>query len=165
MIRPYAMAISVALTSGATPGYSKTASYVQDRAQSGWAYYQEPVSRSQLRQSAQESLAALYERCARPGWDGHQSDAVSHAAYSYAYRLMEALPAGLPLPALGAEPDGQITFEWHHASRRTLSVSISPSGDLHYAALLGSSRAYGTEAFFGELPHTILELIGRVYLG
>lgn len=36
---------------------------------------------------------------------------------------------------------------------------VSPEGDLHYAALLGSSKVYGTEPFFGETPSRILELI------
>jgi hypothetical protein len=43
-----------------------------------------------------------------------------------------------------------------------LSVSVSPDGELHYAALLGLSKAYGTEPFFGEAPRPILDLIFRV---
>jgi len=41
-------------------------------------------------------------------------------------------------------------------------VSVSPEGDLHYAALLGPNKAYGTELFFGEVPKAILDLIARV---
>jgi hypothetical protein len=43
-------------------------------------------------------------------------------------------------------------------------VSITPEGDLHYAALIGPNKAYGTEVFFGEVPAGILDLIRRVYL-
>ncbi len=131
----------------------------------GWNHYQQPISRGHARQTAQENLVALFDRCAQPNWDGHNAAAVSQQVYCLAYRLLEALPPDLPLPEFGAEPDGQLTFEWHRAARRTLSVSISPDGDLHFAALLGASRNYGTEAFWGDLPQPILELIGRVFMG
>lgn len=159
------MALSLALTAGTTPGYSAAAAYLHDLARTGWNHYLEPVSRGQERQFACESLVSLFERCAFPNWDGHGAAAVSQKAYYQAYRLLEALPPGLPIPEFGAEPDGQITFEWHRASRRTLSVSISGEGDLHFAALLGTNRNFGTETFWGNLPRPILELIGRVYAG
>jgi hypothetical protein len=54
-------------------------------------------------------------------------------------------------------------MEWYRSPRRTLSVSVAPGDDLHYAALFGPSRVYGTEAFFGEIPEGILNLIRRVY--
>ncbi|MFH0937823.1 MAG: hypothetical protein V1899_00835 [Planctomycetota bacterium] len=68
----------------------------------------------------------------------------------------------VPMPSVGAEPDGHVTLEWHHSSRRTLSVSVSPDGELHYAALFGASKVYGTEPFFGNVPKSILDLISQV---
>ena len=41
-------------------------------------------------------------------------------------------------------------------------TSVDPVGELHYAALLGRSRAYGTEVFEGTLPNSILALVRRV---
>lgn len=165
MIRPSTMALSIALTASTTPGYSEAAHYVHDLAQIGWSHYQEPVSRGYDRQLAMDALLTLAERCAQPGWDGYNAVAVPHLVYFHAYRLLESLPAGLPLPEFGAEPDGQLTFEWHRASRRTLSVSVSSEGELHFAALLGTNRSYGTETLWSELPKPILDLIGRVYAG
>jgi hypothetical protein len=52
--------------------------------------------------------------------------------------------------------------EWHRSRRRTLSVSVSPEGELHDAALIGPNRAFGTETFFDEVPVTIVDLIRRV---
>ena len=66
------------------------------------------------------------------------------------------------MPSVGAEPDGHITFEWHRGPERTLSVSVSPDAELHFAARIGSARDYGTRPFFGEVPHRIFELIQRV---
>jgi hypothetical protein len=79
------------------------------------------------------------------------------------YQLLESLPLGFPAPSIGAEPDGQLTLEWHRSPRRTLSVSVDGDGNLHYAALLGPNRAYGTEAFFGEFPDAIRQLVWKVY--
>jgi hypothetical protein len=41
-------------------------------------------------------------------------------------------------------------------------VSISPDGELHYAALLGSAKTSGTEPFVGDVPKVICDLIARV---
>jgi len=83
-------------------------------------------------------------------------------AYVLAQQFLDALPFGTPPPSFGAEPDGHITMEWHHSVRRTLSVSVSPEGELHYAAILGSNKTYGTEVFYGEAPKKIVDLIFEV---
>jgi hypothetical protein len=77
--------------------------------------------------------------------------------------LLLSLPLGMNRPSVGAIPNGNVTLEWHDSATRTLTVAVSPDGDLHYAALLGGDSAYGTEPFFGEAPPTILALIARVF--
>jgi hypothetical protein len=109
-----------------------------------------------------DELHNLCDQCKEPHWDGYSAEPIADDTYDYAYRFLEALPLGVPKPSVGAEPDGHITFEWHRSPRRTLSISISPSGDLHYAALHGLSKPYGSEPFFGEIPQIILDLISRV---
>lgn len=108
------------------------------------------------------TLCGVYEECRVENWDGYGAEPVAEDTYRNAYQLLESLPWGTPAPSVGAEPDGQLTLEWHRSPRRTLSVSVSPDGDLHYAALLGVSKAYGSEPFFGETPKAILDLISRV---
>lgn len=110
-----------------------------------------------------DELCDIFDQCREPNWDGYGAAPITAEAYRYAYLLLESLPWGAPVPSVGAESDGHLTLEWHRSPRRTLSVSISPDGDLHYAALLGLSNAYGSEPFFGETPKTILNLINRVY--
>ncbi len=110
-----------------------------------------------------EELADVWEECQEPNWDGYDALPVTWDTYNNAERFLLALPFGTRIPSIGAEPDGHITLEWHHSRRRTLSVSISPNDELHYAALLGPGRTCGTEPFFGEVPKAILDLIGRVY--
>lgn len=110
-----------------------------------------------------EELAEVWDECRVPDWDGYSAFPVSWDAYHNAKRFLLALPLGVPIPSVGAEPAGNVTLEWHHSRRRTLSISVSPNNELCYAALLGPGRVCGTEFFFGEVPKTILELIERVY--
>jgi hypothetical protein len=112
--------------------------------------------------SAAEELLRVSKECNEDNWDGYGAAPITEQTYLQACAFLDALPLGTPAPSIGAEPDGHLTLEWHQSARRTLSVSVSPEGDLHYAALLGPSRAYGTEPFLGEVPQTILDLIHRV---
>jgi hypothetical protein len=113
--------------------------------------------------SVVDDLADIWEDCRHPGWDGYDAVPVSQDTLRNAYQFLEDYAMGWPRPSVGAEPDGQITFEWHHGPRRTLSVSVTPDGNLHYAALLGPNRRYGTEAFFGEVPAVVLDLVSQVW--
>ena len=153
-----------ALAASSTPGHSAAADYVQQQALEGYKHYREPVSRSQ-RQVAMDALADVYDASRQPDWDGYGAAAVSHSCYLNAYRLLESIPEGISFPSPGAEPDGQITFEWYRSPHLTLSLSVTAEGDLHYAALLGASRAYGTEPFLDQLPETVFNLIVRLALG
>jgi len=109
-----------------------------------------------------KELCAVAQECGTRNWDGYGAEPVSEDAYKLARRFLEALPPGTPGPSIGAEPDGHMTMEWHRSPHHTLSVSVSPEGDLHYSALVGPNKAYGTEAFSGEVPKVILDLIRRV---
>jgi hypothetical protein len=109
-----------------------------------------------------EDLDALSQTCRHADWDGFGAMAVSQETLRNAYRFLESLPLACPAPSVGAEPDGQLTLEWHRGPRRTLSVSVTPESELHYAALVGPNRVYGTEVFFGEVPEAIMQLIRRI---
>ena len=112
------------------------------------------------RRVVEERLCTIAEECREPNWDGYGAEPISDGTYTLAYSFLEALPLGSSMPTVGAEPDGQITFEWHRSARRTLSVSIDPEERLHYSALLGASKVHGEEPFFGEIPDRIVESIG-----
>lgn len=112
---------------------------------------------------ARDELITLWQACRHSDWDGFGAEPVTEDVLRNAYLFLESLPRGLPDPSLGAEPDGQLTLEWHKSACRTFSVSVSPDGELHYAALIGPNKSYGTEVFFGEAPAAIIELVRRVY--
>jgi len=121
-----------------------------------------PLPRARSVNAVLGELNGLVSECGLPNWDGHGARPVLAKTIRQAQRFVEALPPGTRAPSVGAEPDGHVTLEWHRSARQTLSVSISPDGELHYAALLGASKTYGTEAFFGDVPECILVLISRV---
>ena len=107
-------------------------------------------------------LLRINEECRTPGWDGDKAPPISTGALYAAERFILALPLGTPRPSVGAEPDGQVTFEWYRSPRATLSVSVDPQGLLHYSAMLGGACQCGTEPFLGQIPRAILDLIRRV---
>ena len=107
-------------------------------------------------------LYRMFEECRHANWNGYEAVPVSEYTREIAHELLEAMPLGIPAPSIGAEPDGHITMEWYDSPRCTLSISIDPEYELHYAALIGASKVYGTEPFFGEVPKKIMDLIRQV---
>jgi len=109
-----------------------------------------------------EELLKTFEECRQPNWDGYGAQAVREETYHLAHQFLAALLLSTPVPSIGVEPDGHLTAEWYRSPQLTLSVSLSPDGDLHFAALLGSAKTYGTEPFIGAVPKVVADLIHRV---
>jgi hypothetical protein len=107
-------------------------------------------------------LDRIMKQCLFPGWDGNQAKVVSEATYTHARDFLNALPLGIEPPSVGAEPDGCLTFEWSRSPRRAISISISESNVLDYAALIGIRKAFGSEPFYRALPQSIYTLISEV---
>lgn len=106
-------------------------------------------------------LDAVYAECSHPNWDGYGGLPVLPETYGYARRFLDSLRLESPAPSVGAEPDGHLTLEWYSARRKTLSVSIAPDGNLHYAAILGPITRYGAEPI-GSRESEIEDLVCRV---
>ncbi len=109
-----------------------------------------------------EELFQTFEECREPNWDGFSAQPVSDETYHLAVEFLKALRFGTPAPFIGAEPNGHLTVEWYRSPHRTLSVSIGRDGDLHYAALLGTEKICGTEAFRARMPLALRDLIARI---
>lgn len=145
----------------ATPGCSAEAQFVAKETRREYQHLQS--SNAIGNESVRDELGDVWEKCRVEDWDGFGARAVSRDALRNTYILLESLPLGFPRPSIGAEPDGQLTLEWHRSSTQTLSVSVDPDGYLHYAALLGPNRRSGKEVFYGELPRVIRRLIWEIY--
>jgi hypothetical protein len=143
-------------------GTSATAGFIAKQAQERRQKWLSSYTFGQQLSVSVKELHQIFQECSEANWDGYEAIPVSVETYELAHQFLEVLPLGTPAPSLGVEPDGHITFEWYQSSRRMLSVSINPEGDLHYAALIGSSAHYGTEPFYGETPSAILDIIRRI---
>jgi hypothetical protein len=146
-----------------TQGASDAARFVEDQVQENRRHLQSSYVLGLESRGVFDELYAIAEATHEAGWDGYGADPVSQEVFRHAYRFVESLPFGIQPPVVTAEPDGQVAFEWYVSPHRTLSVSVSPTGDLHYSALLGPNKTCGTEVFFGEAPAAILELVRRVH--
>ena len=104
-------------------------------------------------------LDKLKNECCTENWDGYGAAPILPETIEQAKRLIEALPANVSAPTVGAEPDGHVTLEWHRSQQLTFSVSVTPDGELHYAALFGKRKMYGTEPFTDDIPAILLDLI------
>lgn len=143
-------------------GASETAGFIAEQVDKRRQQLQASYVLGQQAKGSFDELFQVFEECRHANWDGYNAIPVSDRAFRLTYQFLESLPLCTPAPDLGAEPDGHLTLEWNRSPRRTLSVSVSPEGDLHYAALIGARKYYGTEPFFGEVPQAIVDLISRV---
>jgi hypothetical protein len=121
-------------------------------------------SASDLVTRALADLDDLMLECHLPGWDGYGAHAVSVYAYDTAKLFIESLPSDFPAPTISADTDGCVTFEWRRSARRILLVSVHPNFRIDYAALFGTSKHYGSEPFFGQLPKAVRVLVRQVFL-
>ena len=154
----------ISLGGPVTGGASEVARFVAYRVEESRRRLQSSYALGFLSRCILDELFAAAEAAREADWDGYGAEPVSKETFVQAYRFVESLAPGTPPPAVTAEPDGQLVFEWYVSPQRTLSVSVSSEGELHYSALLGPNKAYGTEVFFGETPKTILDLVRRLYV-
>lgn len=109
-----------------------------------------------------DELCDVYNECKVPDWAGYTSEPITQETFETAFTVLQSMPLGSPMPSIGAEVDGHLTMDWHSSPHRSLSLSISSSGDLHYASLIGGYPQYGTIHFYGEFPTVLQGLISAV---
>lgn len=157
------LSTSLVLNSISSRATSRAAQYIAEKCVESRDPLQGSVSFVLDASGVFEELWGMYEQCRRQNWDGYGGAAMEEETYWHAWRFLRALPWGPYPPSVGAEADGHLTLEWYLAPRRTLSVSVSPEGNLHYAALVGDAKEYGSKPFSGKVPTAILTLIQQVY--
>src|SRR5438309_452981 len=145
-----------------TGGDSESAILISKRIRENRRELQRPETYFPVMKKVLPELIDISREDASSGWDGYAAEPIGIETFLHAISFAQSLLDTVPPPTVGAEPDGNITFEWYRSKNRVLSVSISPDGDLHYAALIGPNQSYGTEKFLGDVPKTILDLIRRV---
>lgn len=141
-------------------GISEAAEIVEKASRRQSDHFNQSVTFS--KQPTYDELWDVWQDCKEPNWDGYDAIPVDRGTFQNAYRFVESLPLGYLPSSVGAEPDGHLALEWHRNPRWTLSVSVSPEGTLHYAALLGAEDPRGSCPFFGDISENLLSLIRRV---
>lgn len=142
-------------------GVSGTATYVATESEKNRDSLMNSLVLGLSFQKSINELQSIFAECDSANWDGYDAYPVTADTYNLARQFLKALPPYSEPSSIGAEPDGHLTLEWYHSSRWLLSLSISPEGMLYYAALFGTSRQYGCEPFFGNVPQPIMNLINR----
>ena len=105
----------------------------------------------------------LTDECSAAGWDGYGADPVSAEALRRAIALVRALPANVPMPEVGTEPDGSISLEWARSRHSLLSLSVGAAGELPYAWIDGADRGHAVSAYEdGRFPTRVLEQIRSI---
>lgn len=110
------------------------------------------------------SLARVLDECSKPGWDGYDARPISEKAAARALAFLNALPSSLVPPDVVPEPDGEIAVDWDFGPALQLSISVGPSGPLHFAGVIGEAYGqprvrHGTEPFEGVVAGDLLGYI------
>jgi hypothetical protein len=108
-------------------------------------------------------LMDVWDECKEPDWDGYGADPVSLPVIQQVERLLGVLPADLPPPSFGAEPDGSITMEWYRRTDWVLSVSIDRTDTVHYAWRLGNQQSCGSCGVRDQFPSQLLDVIRELF--
>ena len=108
-------------------------------------------------------LTEISDECSVKNWDGYGAEPVSIRSLENSANFAKTLPTQFPVPDISADPDGEVSFEWHITPRQVFSVSIGDYNQLNYAGLFGKNKTHGVEYFRDELPKTILENLRRLY--
>jgi hypothetical protein len=145
----------------ATRGFSDSAQFVDEQSEE-WRKHLQPFFSYGRRTELLSEIYDVAEELSRPGWNGGDEAPLRQESFYRAYCLAEALPSEIPNPTVGADPDGELTFEWYRGPRRLLSLSIAGEGFIHYVARIGPNELHGVEEFFDEMPRRIVELVQDV---
>jgi hypothetical protein len=149
-------------TPSLTRGWSGEAIYVSQQSEQARKRLRDTYAIGWGGNDVFSDLEDVVKDCSLPGWDGYSAEPIAPETHDLASEFLKALPIGTPVPTVSADPDGQITFEWYKSPRRTVSVSVSPDGDLHFASLVGSKSLFGIVPFYGQAPNDVLELVHRL---
>jgi hypothetical protein len=89
------------------------------------------------------SLRGILLDCSRSGWDGEKAVPITGSVIGNAIKVINTIPFTVGIPDISPQPNGKIAFEWYLAPYHQLIISVGPTSDVAYSALLGSQRIMG----------------------
>jgi hypothetical protein len=108
------------------------------------------------------AIDEILRECSHPDWDGYHAIPLHHQTARNARQFAEALPPQFPAPQVSATVAGDITFEWAQSHYRTVTVAVDEHGKVHYAAINGNAKAFGSFPLVDVLGSPIFSLIASV---
>ena len=123
----------------------------------------ESISGGKLFQESFGSLENAFREASVEDWDGYGARPADRLAGRVTQEFLEHLPTTFPSPEVSIDPDGEVSLEWYREPRWVLSVSISRTGRLSYAALFGREKMHGTQYFESGIPQEILGMIRKLH--
>ncbi len=116
-----------------------------------------------VKAEAISSLRKLAMEHGQPGWDGGDAAVLSPVALFTAESFVRALPDGIPMPELAAEPDGSISLDWIQSRQRLFTLTVGNTSRLAYAWVDGTDRGHAVALFDGaSAPPRIVEGIKSI---
>lgn len=89
------------------------------------------------------SLREIVSDCAAPGWDGEHAAPITGRVVENAIRVINTLPFTVGIPNISPQSNGKIAFEWYRAPYHQLIISVGPTSDVAFSAILGGKRILG----------------------
>lgn len=84
----------------------------------------------------QDEILDVFNACKAPNWDGEGALAVNLAALSKALLFLSKLPDAIIPPAISADAEGEILFDWQGKQGELFTVCINDVGRYLFAAQL-----------------------------
>ena len=107
-------------------------------------------------------LSDARREAASANWDGQGALPVDGLALLFSQQFARMLPNTNCPVEVSVDPDGEVSFDWYAGPRRSLSVSVGPTGTLRYASILGGSEAWGSEPWCDGVPEAIGRLLHEI---
>ncbi len=112
-----------------------------------------------------EELYAIAQDCGSDGWDGYNALAVDFQTFACAVEFIREMPNISSLPELSADPDGDVSFDWHFGNAGIASIAVDGNHWLHYAVTIGPRRFAGRLPKSERFPSQVQEILGAIRSG
>lgn len=144
---------------------SEIASFIAEQKENSFDILQESIALGFAGKGTYQQLDDVFAKYSSLGWDGERASPVSKEAVLCARIFLKSFPLGIEAPNVGADSDGAITLEWYRSPERVILISINPSGQLYFAAIIGAIRRHGTDFALFNVSEDLLGLISEVVRG
>jgi hypothetical protein len=125
-------------------------------------YWAEGISVGRVAAIGIANLNVARSETSWANWDGYGARPIDTGAYEMAKRFLCTLPTMTPTPAIGVDPDGEVSMDWTFSRTKLLSISVGATGRVSYAARIGVDKVRGTEWIVDAVPTAVLDVLSRV---